>query len=85
MATLSLVNLPSDYDKEQTSPLASLKAWWPAEQASQNAQRFVPFARECVSMTLICAHGTTMLTNCEPSELVGERIFYALQVRTRTI
>ena len=27
------------YDKEQTLPLASLKAWWlaPAQQASQNA------------------------------------------------
>ena len=31
--------------------------------------------------TLVCAHGTTILINCEPSELVGERIFYALQVR----
>ena len=27
----------------------------------------------------------TILTNRESSELVGERIFYALQVRTRTI
>ena len=34
---------------------------------------------------LVCAHGTTILTNRESSELVGERIFYALQVRTRTI
>ena len=31
---------------------------------------------------LVCAHGTTILTS---SELVGECIFYALQVRTRTI
>ena len=29
------------------------------------------------------AHGTTILTNREPSKLVGECIFYALQVRTR--
>ena len=34
---------------------------------------------------LVCAHGTTILTNRESSELVGDRIFYALQVRTRTI
>ena len=34
---------------------------------------------------LVCAHGTTILTNREPSELVEERIFYALQVRTQTI
>ena len=34
---------------------------------------------------LVCAHGTTIVTNRESSELVGERIFYALQVRTRTI
>ena len=30
---------------------------------------------------LVCAHGTTILTNCEPSKLVGECIFYALQAR----
>ena len=35
--------------------------------------------------TLICAHGITILTNRKPSELVGKRVFYALQVRTRTI
>ena len=33
----------------------------------------------------IFAHGTTILTNREPSEHVGECILYALQVRTRTI
>ena len=43
----------------------------------------------CISVALglgnsICAHGT-ILTNRESSQLVGERIFYALQVRTRTI
>ena len=27
---------------------------------------------------LVCAHGTTILTNRESSKLVGERIFYAL-------
>ena len=35
--------------------------------------------------TLICAHGVANLTNRGPSELVEECIFYALQVRTRTI
>ena len=49
-------------------------------------RHFVPFARECVSMaTLVCTHGTAILTNCESFELVEERIFYAFQVRTRTI
>ena len=39
--------------------------------------------QECVSMaTLACAHGPTVLTNCEPSELVAECILYALQVQT---
>ena len=53
------------------------------EQASQNAQRFV---RECISTaTLIYAHGPAILINRGPSELVGEHIFYALQIRTRTI
>ena len=33
----------------------------------------------------ICAHESTLLTNPEPCILVEERIFYALQVRTRTI
>ena len=38
MATFSLCsNLPPDYDKEQTSPLASLEARWPAEQAFKRA------------------------------------------------
>ena len=80
------LNLPLGYDKEQTSPLASLEARWPAEQASRNEQRFALFTRECISMaTLVCAHGTTILTNCEPSELVEEWIFCALKVRIRTI
>ena len=73
-------NLPSGYDKEQISPLASLEVQWPA---SSNAQRFAPFTRECVSMaTLVRAHDTTILTNREPSELVEECIFCAFQVRT---
>ena len=79
-------NLPPGYDKEQTSSLALLEAWWPAEQASRNAWCFAPFIQQCISMaTVVCAHGTAILTNREPSELVEERIFYALQVRTRTI
>ena len=42
--------------------------------------------RGCISMaTLVCAHRTSILTNCGLSELVAERIFYALQIRTRTI
>ena len=81
------LTLPPDYDKEQTLSLASLKALWPAEQANwNNARRFAPFIWEYISIaTLVCAHGTAILTNCGPSELVAERIFYALQVRTRTI
>ena len=35
--------------------------------------------------TPVCAYGTAILTNREPSELVAERIFCASQVRTRTI
>ena len=77
-------NLPPDYGKQQTSPLASLKAQWPAEQACRKARHFAPLtqARECVSMALgpgnlVCAHGTTILTNREPSELVEECVFYA--------
>ena len=59
------------------------KALWPAEQAPRNARHFAPFVRECISScmaTLACAHGTAILTNCGPSKLVAERIFYALQV-----
>ena len=79
-------NLPPEHDKEQTSFLASLEAQWPVEHASRNTQCFAPFVRECVSMaTLVCAHSTAILTNREPSELVAERIFYVLQVRTWTI
>ena len=43
-------------------------------QASQNTRCFVPFIqdREYVSMTtLVCACGTIILINREPSELVG--------------
>ena len=51
-------NLPPDYDKEQTLPFTSLKAHW----------HFIPFTRECISMAiLVCAHGTIIPTNCEPS------------------
>ena len=28
--------------------------------------------------TIVCAYGTTILTNCEPSELVGKCIFCTL-------
>ena len=52
------------YDKEQsTSPLALLKAQWPASQA--------PLVQECVS-TAMGAHGPTVLTNPEPCRLVAE-------------
>ena len=34
---------------------------------------------------LVCVCGATILINHEPFELVGERIFYTLQVRTQTI
>ena len=69
------------HDKEQTSPIDSLEAWWPAKRASQNARCFMPFIQECISMpTLVCAHSTATRTNRGPSE--PEHIFYALQVRT---
>ena len=57
---------------------------WPAVQASRNAL----FVRECIHIsmaTLVCAHGTAILTNHEPSELVEEHIFFALQIRTQNI
>ena len=80
-------NLPPDHDKEQTSPLASLEARWPTEQACQNARHLRrSLELENASLwplgpgNLVCAHSTTILTNHESSELVGERIFYALQV-----
>ena len=74
--------------KKISRPLlrSRLGGTWPAEQASQNARRFAPFVRECISMaTLSYVHGTAILINHGPSEFVVERIFYALQVRTRTI
>ena len=62
----------SDYDKEQMLPLTLLK---PAEQAHCNTWHFAPFIQECISMAaFICAHGTTIPTNCEPSELVAKHI-----------
>ena len=71
----SCSNSSPGYDKEQTLSLTLLKARWPAEQASQNAWRFAPFVRECISMaTLVCAYGTANLTNRGPSELVEECI-----------
>ena len=36
-------------------------------------------------VTLVCAYGTTVLTNCEPSKLVLECIFCALQERTQMV
>ena len=79
-------------EKEQTLPLASLEARWPAEQACRNARhlrRSLELENASLwplgSGNLVCAHGTTILTNRESSELVGERIFHALQVRMRTI
>ena len=75
---LALSNLPPGYDKEQISSLASLEAWWPAKQASRNVRRFTPFVRKCISSsmaTVVYAHGTTILTNRGPSELVEEHIF----------
>ena len=86
------LNLPPDHDKEQISPFASLEARWPAEQACRNARHLRRLLElENASLwplgpgNLVCAHGTTTLINHESSELVVERIFYALQIRTRTI
>ena len=60
------------YDKEQTSPLASLEARWLApfervalsRQSFDNASLAVAMARG-IKATL-CAHGPTVLTNPEP-------------------
>ena len=89
---VSTSNLPPDHDKEQISPLVSLEARWPAKQACQNA-RHLRHSLELENASLwplgsgnlVCAHGTTILTNRESSELVGEHVFFALQVRTWTI
>ena len=86
MATFSLCRIYPQTMTKNRPRLASLEAQQPAELASQNAWRFAPFIQECISMaTLVCAHGTANLTNHGPSELVEERIFYSLQVRTRII
>ena len=84
-----ILNPPPDHDKEQTSPLALLKARWPVEPACQNARCLRHLLElENTSLwplgpgNLVCAHGTTILTNHESSELVGERILYAIRIRT---
>ena len=73
-------------NRPRLSLRSRLGGTWPAEQASRNVQRLVPFIRECISMAiLVCARATVILTNRGPSELVAECICYALQVRTWTI
>ena len=74
-------NLPPEHDKKQTSSLE-------AQQATLNMQRFALFILKFISMaTFVCAHGTAIVTNHGPSELVAERIkfFYALRKRTLTM
>ena len=72
--------------KEQTLPLASLQAWWPAEQAPRNAWHFAPFARECVSMAPRPWHPRfcTRHNNFDQSWAFWTCRSYALQVRTLT-
>ena len=86
-------NLPPDHDKEQTSLLASLKAQWPAEQACRNAlrlRRLHELKNASLALwplgpgNLVSAHGN-ILTNHGCFELIGEHIFYALQVSTWSI
>ena len=79
MATFSLCSkyriyhIMSNYDK------IDVASHFAAEQTPRNSWCFAPFIRECVSMAmLINAHGTTIPTNRELSELVEKRI-------TRTI
>ena len=80
------LNLPPEHDKEQTLSLTSIKDQWPAEQISRKVRPFAPFVQECVSTaTVVRAHSTAILTNRGPCELVAGRIFYTLQIRTRTI
>ena len=70
-AVLNL-HVPPGYDEEQTLSLASLKDRWPAQQACRNARHFEPFVQQCISMaTIVCVHGTAILTNRRVSELVG--------------
>ena len=63
------------YDKEQTSPLALLEAWWLSASLSKRAalsQRSFDNASLAVTMaqgiktSLLCVHGPTVLTNPEP-------------------
>ena len=79
----------TNIDKEKTSPLALLEARWPTEQAYRSLRRSLELENASLwplgPGNLICAHGTTILTNRESSELVEECILYALQVRTWTI
>ena len=60
----------------KNKPRLSLRSWC-----------FAPFAQECVSMAPRPWHPRlcTWHNNREPSELVGECTFYALQARTWTI
>ena len=49
-----------------------------AELGRRNVYALAPFVHECVSMaTLVCVHGTAILTNHESSKLVAECMFYA--------
>ena len=87
--SVQMSNLPPDYQKawqrtDLTSHFArgSVACW--VGLSNRMALHTV-----CSRMHLYghpcCTHSTATLTNCEPCELVAKRIFYALQVRTRTI
>ena len=79
------LNLPLDYDKEQTLPLLGGLLSRPVKMHGALCRLLKNASIPLGPGTLVCAHSTTTLTNRELYKLVGERIFYALQVRIWTI
>ena len=73
LTTAMVTSEQSENIETKNTPHLSLRSRlggaWPAEQASRNGQRFVPFVQEWISMaTLVCAHSNAILTNCGPSD-----------------
>ena len=72
MATFSLCRIYHQAMTKNRLRLSLLEARWPAEQASRNVWRFAPFVRQCISSsmaTIVCTHGTAILTNHGPQVL----------------
>ena len=74
---------------------STARAWQRTDLVSQGSAGHSKYAELCAihfkmhlyMATLVCAHGTAIVTNHGPSELVAERIkfFYALRKRTLTM